>query len=389
MSFPTAPLGSLCEVLDRFRKPITKSARTPGEYPYYGATGIVDYVDGYLFDEPLVLLGEDGAKWGPGEESAFAASGRYWVNNHAHIVRPNRTKLLDDWLIFYLNWQDLSPFITGLTVPKLNQERMREIPIPLPPLQEQQRIVAVLDDAFEAIATATANAERNLVNAGVLGQRALHHFFQQHANDWEDVEICDVADVESGAGFPEHLQGMTDEVYPFFKVGDMNTPGNEVIMTLANHTISEATRGQLRARIFPVGSVVFPKVGGAIATDKKRLIGRPCCVDNNVMGIIPKPDRLDATLLHQLLINKPLSEFANDAGLPSIRKRTVEKWRARLPRDLQTQELVAQRLSEIAGSARELIETYAKKRRALSDLKQSLLQRAFSGELTERESLAA
>ena len=76
------PLGELCDVLDHKRKPITKRDREAGEYPYYGATGVLDRVAGYLFDEPLVLVGEDGAKWGSGENTAFAVEGRVWVNNH-------------------------------------------------------------------------------------------------------------------------------------------------------------------------------------------------------------------------------------------------------------------------------------------------------------------
>lgn len=78
------PLGELCEVLDRYRKPITKSDRREGQYPYYGAMGVVDYIDGFLFDEPLILLGEDGAKWGAGELCAFKAAGRYWVKPRSH-----------------------------------------------------------------------------------------------------------------------------------------------------------------------------------------------------------------------------------------------------------------------------------------------------------------
>jgi type I restriction enzyme S subunit len=86
--WPTVKLGDVCEVLDFKRKPITKKDRISGEIPYYGATGIVDYVEGFLFEEKLVLLGEDGAKWGASEPSAFIVEGKTWVNNHAHVLRP-------------------------------------------------------------------------------------------------------------------------------------------------------------------------------------------------------------------------------------------------------------------------------------------------------------
>ena len=142
---PMVDLGDCVDVLDKLRRPITKSDRTPGPYPYYGATGVLDYVDGYIFDEPLVLVGEDGAKWGPGEKSAYAIAGRTWVNNHAHVLRPNRSQLLDGYLIAALNWADLTKFITGVTVPKLNQQKLRGIQLPLPPLEVQREIVAEIE----------------------------------------------------------------------------------------------------------------------------------------------------------------------------------------------------------------------------------------------------
>ncbi|MBA3650297.1 MAG: N-6 DNA methylase [Chthoniobacterales bacterium] len=170
------PLGELCEILDSQRRPITKSDRKAGPIPYYGATGIVDYVDGYLFDEPLVLVGEDGAKWGANEESAFAVSDKTWVNNHAHVLRPDRSRILDAYLIAILNRIDLMQYVTGVTVPKLNQANLREILIPLPRLEEQRRIVAeiegyqkVLDGArqiragyrFSSMSRLTGNRDRS------------------------------------------------------------------------------------------------------------------------------------------------------------------------------------------------------------------------------------
>ena len=102
-------LGDICEILDKFRKPITKKHRVKGEFPYYGATGIVDWVDSYLFDETLVLVGEDGAKWAAGEKSAFIIEGKSWVNNHAHVLRPKSDQVLHKWLAYYITSIDLNP----------------------------------------------------------------------------------------------------------------------------------------------------------------------------------------------------------------------------------------------------------------------------------------
>ncbi|MGV8049021.1 MAG: N-6 DNA methylase [Anaerolineaceae bacterium] len=143
--WPMVRLGDLIENLDSRRVPIRKSERNPGPYPYYGATGILDHVQSYIFDEPLVLLGEDGAKWGPGKMSAYAINGKSWVNNHAHVIRPDRQKLLDGYLIPILNSMDLNAHVTGVTVPKLTQEEMNNIQIPLPPLEVQREIVEEIE----------------------------------------------------------------------------------------------------------------------------------------------------------------------------------------------------------------------------------------------------
>ncbi len=160
----TVKLGDVCEILDKLRRPITKKYREKGDIPYYGATGIVDWVADYIFDEKLILVGEDGAKWEAGEKTAFIIEGQTWVNNHAHVLRPISNIVTHEWLTYYLTSIDLSPWVTGLTVPKLNQAQLRTIPIPLPPLEEQQRIVAKLDTAFTEIDKAIKLAEAKKAN---------------------------------------------------------------------------------------------------------------------------------------------------------------------------------------------------------------------------------
>src|SRR3989344_6026109 len=157
--WPMVKLGDVCEILDNKRKPVKEADRKKGPYPYYGATGIVDYVDEYLFDEKLVLVGEDGAKWGVGDKTAFIANGKYWVNNHAHVLRPTENKLLDDFLVPVLNSMDLSQYVTGVTVPKLNQEKLRSIKIPLPPIDVQKEIVEQIEVKQNAIEHAKAIIE--------------------------------------------------------------------------------------------------------------------------------------------------------------------------------------------------------------------------------------
>lgn len=138
-------LGELCENLDSKRVPITKNQRVEGPIPYYGASGIVDYVQGHLFNEPLLLISEDGANLlARTYPIAFSIKGKTWVNNHAHVLRFD-TAETRRFVELYLNSIPLDPYISGMAQPKLNQKKLTEIPIPVPNLQEQRRIIGLMD----------------------------------------------------------------------------------------------------------------------------------------------------------------------------------------------------------------------------------------------------
>ncbi len=137
-------LGEVATLYDSQRKPVTKKDRKNGIYPYYGASGIQDYVDNYIFDGRYLLVGEDGAKWGANDKTAFIVEGKIWVNNHAHIMTFDDS-VKDRFVEYYLVGKDLNEYITGAVVPKLTQASLSKIPIPIPPLAEQERIVDELD----------------------------------------------------------------------------------------------------------------------------------------------------------------------------------------------------------------------------------------------------
>jgi len=138
-------LGEVCENLDRKRIPITKNKRVSGEIPYYGASGIVDYVKDYIFDEDLLLVSEDGANLlARTYPIAFSISGKTWVNNHAHVLRFENMAT-QRFMEYYLNSIRLEPYVSGMAQPKLNQKSLNSIPVPEPPLNQQQAIVNKLD----------------------------------------------------------------------------------------------------------------------------------------------------------------------------------------------------------------------------------------------------
>lgn len=146
--------------LDFRRVPIEASVRgiRSGEYPYYGASGIIDLIDDYIFDEPLILIGEDGANLlSRSTPLAFIASGKYWVNNHAHILRPK-----NGFLVFWssvLNLVDLTPIATGSAQPKLTADALGNICLPLPPENEQAEIESHLENSLGNLDLLISEAE--------------------------------------------------------------------------------------------------------------------------------------------------------------------------------------------------------------------------------------
>ena len=146
-SWVWASFGDITISRDRERVPVSKAERENRAkiYSYYGASGIIDKIDGYLFDKPLLLIGEDGANLiNRSTPIAFITRGKYWVNNHAHVLDGLSENYLQ-YLELFINATDLRPFVTGTAQPKMNQAKMNSIPVALPPLAEQYRIVAKVD----------------------------------------------------------------------------------------------------------------------------------------------------------------------------------------------------------------------------------------------------
>lgn len=154
-------LEECCQILDNKRKPITKGSRVAGEYPYYGANGVQDYVADYIFDGKYVLVGEDGSVITPsGNPVVNWAEGKIWVNNHAHIISEKEGVLLR-YLFHYLQTINIAPLIHG-NIPKLTGGDFRALDIPVPPLPVQEEIVRILDTLTELQAELQAELQKRL-----------------------------------------------------------------------------------------------------------------------------------------------------------------------------------------------------------------------------------
>lgn len=175
--WPIKKFEDICENLDSRRIPITKSKRESGEIPYYGASGVVDYVKDFIFNEDILLVSEDGANLlARTYPIAFSVSGKSWVNNHAHVLRF-KNKSTQTFVELYLNSISLEPYVSGMAQPKLNQKAMNSIPIPLPEVDMQRAMVSKLTEIKEAASEIEENYKSKLASMGELKQSLLQKAF--------------------------------------------------------------------------------------------------------------------------------------------------------------------------------------------------------------------
>ncbi len=370
-------IEELCEILDRLRKPISQKDRISGEYPYYGATGIVDYINNYIFDERLLLIGEDGAKWGANENTAFIAEGKYWVNNHAHIMRPNKDLVIDSLLIYYLNTTDLMEYITGATVKKLNQEKLKSINIPLPPLEEQKRIVAKLDILFEKIDKAIALHQKNIDEADIFMASVLNDVFVELEEKSEIKRLNECFIVKDGThDSPKYIE----DGYPLFTSKNLKDYGLD---TSNFNSINKEDYDNINKRSkVDKGDLLFAMIG---------TIGNPTIVNfepnfaiKNVALFKPLNEESIMTYLrYYFMSEKTIIKMKNEAN-GATQKFVGLTYLREFPFpfiDVKTQQKVVSYLDEISNKMEKIKNLQKKKMQSLKELKASILDKAFKGEL--------
>jgi type I restriction enzyme, S subunit len=369
----TKTLDQISTNLDSRRVPITKGARTVGQYPYYGASGIVDYVAEYIFDEDALLISEDGANLlARSTPIAFPASGKYWVNNHAHILKFE-SLVTQRFIELYLESIPLDDYVTGAAQPKLNQKALNSIPIPFPPLSEQQRIVGILDEAFEGLATATGNAEQNLHNAHALFESHLQSVFTQRGEEWVLSTLGEVCEFVGGSQPPKSVfsKNKTNDNVRLIQIRDYKSDKHIVYIP----------RAQAR-RFCNADDVMIGRYGPPLFQILRGLEGA-CNVA--LMKAVPDESRLSRDFLFYFLKHSAILQYViyhseRAAGQIGVTKETLEPYPIGLP-SLAGQQKIVETITELESETQRLESIYQQKLAALGELKKSLLHQAFTGEL--------
>jgi type I restriction enzyme S subunit len=295
----------------------------------------------------------------------------------------DRSSLDCRYLYFMLTY--LHSIVTFDWVQKAHPSVIRKVydRVPLPPLEEQRRIVAVLDEAFAAIATATANAEKNLANARELFEQASSKLLTEGGNDWREHTLEDVCTISSKLVDPR-LDEFID--LPHIGAGNMESRTGQL-----SDVRTAREEGLISGKfIFDSTMVLYSKI--------RPYLMKACCPDfaglcsADVYPLAPKDGKLDRNFLFHILLGRAFTAYAEAgsarAGMPKVNRDHLFAYRFRLP-PIEKQRDLAERIDALADGCRDLTGCLERKLAKLASLKQSLLHRAFSGELTEREPLAA
>lgn len=312
--------------------------------------------------------------------------------NHLHRLRPIRNDVEPRFYVFFLQsaFTQLGIFEGAgnkTTIPNLSRNRLASLEIPHPPLSEQQQIALALAKVREAITVhdktaATAQelkraAMRELFTRGLRGEPQKDTEIGPVPESWQVASLESVARARGGTSFPPALQGRNHGELAFYKVSDMNLPGNEVEMRLAANWVDRKDLDHLRAKPFPRGTIIFPKVGGALHTNKKRLLSAESLVDNNIMGITVLDDaRCLPKYLFAWFQTINLSSIANAGPLPSINGSQLYELKLPIPHLDEQREIVT-----ILDAIDRKIDLHRQKRRVLEELFKALLHKLMTGEI--------
>ena len=252
----------------------------------------------------------------------------------------------------------------------------KALQIILPPLPEQRAIATALSDVdgllggLDRLIAKKRDLKQAAMQQLLTGQTRLPGF---HA-EWEVVTAREIGVFRGGSGFPLEAQGESTGDYPFFKVSDMNNEGNETFMTSANHWISEHTRKRLGANAFPANAIVLAKVGAAIFLERKKILGQPSCIDNNMAAFALDQSRADVRFVHTLLLSKKLGSLVATTALPALNGKQLGEMILTLP-PLPEQRAIATVLTEMD---RELA-VLTQRREKTRALKQAMMQELLTG----------
>lgn len=384
-------LNGFAECKDGNRKPINASERAEreGDIPYYGATGQAGWIDDYLTDEQLVLLGEDGAPFLELlKDKAYLIEGKAWVNNHAHIIKSHYGEVGNKYILHYLNVFNFHGYVNGTTRLKLTQASMRTIPVPLPPLAEQKRIVEQIESLYAKLDEAKEKA-LSVVESFELREKAIYKKAFEgdltnswraengiNISEWEEIPFEKLGKLERGRSKhrPRNDKRLFGGKYPFIQTGDVAGAG--MYVTSHKQTLSEF--GFEQSRMFPKGTLcitIAANIGDAA------ILSYDCCFPDSVVGFTPGEKCLNKYMYFYLQeIKAELEYIAPATAQKNLNLKLLGKVEIKVP-SLKEQEKIVEILEKQINDQENIVEKAENVIETIDVMKKSILAKAFRGEL--------
>ena len=381
----TAKLGSLLhqttkklgEVVSlEYGKPLKKEDRKEGDYPVFGSNGIVGFHDEFIVQGPCIIVGRKGSAGEVTftEKSAFPIDTAFFVS-----LRDENTNL--KYIYYILQKLPLKTLNIQAAVPGLNRNDAYDLEIPLPPLPKQKRIVAILDEAFEGIDKVVANTKKNLANARELFDSYLNNIFTQKGDGWVSKAISETI-VPSGTIDPRKKP---DEP---FRYVDVSSISNKTFKIIETSKISGKNAPSRARRLIKTGDILFATIRPTlrrIAIVPRELDGEVCSTGYFVFRTRLEVD--SKFFFYQLFTDEfmgAMEILQSGASYPAVNETQVKQQKISFP-PLSEQNHIVAKLDVLRVETQRLEAIYQQKLTALTELKQSFLQRAFTGELTAED----
>ena len=413
-------LEGCVDILDSHRIPVNREERekrTIGKdksklYPYYGATGLIDWIDDYIFDEEIVLLGEDGAPFlESSKDKAYIVRGKCWVNNHAHVLKAKRDLINNLFLMHYLNTFDYHEYVTGTTRYKLNQARMREFPIPLPPLPEQERIVARIESLLTQLDAGVAGLKRckealkrykaSVLKAACEGRLVPQDPSDEPAEDllqrlgnlplsdegllnlpsgWCWTHLPAIGDLARGKSKhrPRNDPFLYGGSYPFVQTGDIRQANGTI--TTYSQTYSDA--GLKQSKLWKKGTLCITIAANIAET---AILGFDACFPDSIVGFIPL-DKIETRFVQYFIntVKDDLERYAPATAQKNINLDILQKIAIPLPPLTELQYIVAE-VERRLSMVQVLEQTIESNLKRAGRLRQAILRLAFEGKLVMKD----
>ncbi|WP_277230493.1 restriction endonuclease subunit S [Phascolarctobacterium succinatutens] len=385
-------IGNVNSCLDGYRKPINSSERAKrvGKVPYYGATGQVGWIDDYLTNEHLVLLGEDGAPFlDLLKDKAYIIFGEAWVNNHAHILKSYFGEIGNVFLMHYLNMVDYKDYVKGTTRLKLTQGSMQLMPFPLPPLSEQQRIVERIEELFAKLDEAKERLQEGAYSFAVRKAAILHKAFtgeltkqwrrENGVSDesWEEVSLKELSSV-IGDGL--HGTPVYSENGDYYFINGNNFDDSFIAIKESTKRVSIEEYKKYAVNLND--NTVFLSINGTLGktafyNGEPVILGKSACYIN--VG-----EKLDKRFLKEMFHTNAFINYANQKATGSTIKnlglKAIREYLVPLP-SLPEQHEIVRLIDDLLARERAAQQAAEQALASIDLMKKSILARAFRGEL--------